>query len=310
MATSNNGKAAAKEREKEERRRRIAERGSDRMALITGKINTLPPQPPSGTSSPRQPHHYQTQSLGNFDKHLDNAEDLLRHLRPQSLSPAFASEYEEEYMGGSENEQDSSTALSRLKHQGGFRYSNFKDYDIQKQLEQQDSEEDNMSKNIDGYENNSGKIKLPLASKAAQMKAALEAKRSKRTGPPKPAPFFSSRELNACIIASETKRALSSLMIAMIVVFCYMISARVEAMRPLYILLITNVTIVLSRLYSEKAKLLEETNGVNEDPVDLQSWGDAVRLLERGLVAYQAIRGIFIDCSIYLVIVVCGVSMV
>ncbi|MED6120060.1 hypothetical protein PIB30_017509 [Stylosanthes scabra] len=290
--------------DKEERRRRITERGSDRMALITGKINSLPPQPPSETSSPRQPHHQQSHSLGEFDRRLENLDDIPRHLRPQSFSPAFASEFEEDNTDGFENELDSSTALSRLKHQGGFRKSNFKNY------EESEKGTPRASKNDDFDDDNNGKTKMPLASRAAQISAALEAKRSEKGGPPKPAPFFSSRELNACIIASETKRALCSMIIALIVVFNYVISSvNVEAMRPLYILLITNITIVLSRLYSQKAKFLEETDSVNEENADLQSWGDAVKLLERGLVAYQAIRGIFIDCSIYLVIVVCGVSL-
>ena len=145
-------------------------------------------------------------------------------------------------------------------------------------------------------------------SKRAQIAAALDTKQLKKPGRLKPAPFFSSRELNACIIASETTRALSSLIIALLVVFFHMISESIAATRPLYILLLTDVTIVLNRLYREKARLLEETEGVEEHG-DGQSWGDAVRLLERGLVAYQAIRGIFIDCSIYIVVVVCGISL-
>ncbi|MED6134131.1 hypothetical protein PIB30_034536, partial [Stylosanthes scabra] len=267
MATSN---------EKEERRRRIAERGSDRMALITGKINALPPQPSSETSSPRQPHHQQSQSLGEFDRRLENIDDIHRHLRPhQSMSHAFAAEFEEDFNVSFEKEQDSSTALSRLKHQGGFRKSNFKDY------EESERDTPRASKNDDNDDNNNGKTKEPLDSRAAKISAALEAKRSETGGRSRPAPFFSSRELNACIIASETKRALCSMIIALIVVFNYKISMNVEAMRPLYILLITNVTIVLSRHYSEKSKLLEETDGVSEENVDLQSWGDAVKLLER-----------------------------
>lgn len=40
---------------REERRRRIAEKGSDRMALITGQIQSLPPSPPPSPQQPRPP---------------------------------------------------------------------------------------------------------------------------------------------------------------------------------------------------------------------------------------------------------------
>lgn len=65
MASNNNGIGG-----KEERRRRIAERGSDRMALITGRINALPPTPTSAASSPIYPRHGQTMSASVFDEYL------------------------------------------------------------------------------------------------------------------------------------------------------------------------------------------------------------------------------------------------
>nr|KYP54212.1 hypothetical protein KK1_000387 [Cajanus cajan] len=90
-----------------------------------------------------------------------------------------------------------------------------------------------------------------------------------------------------------------------------MISKSVFASRPLYILLLTDVTIVLARLHGAKGSVLEETTEEEnvKAPGDGHNWGDAVKLLERGLVAYQAIRGLFIDGSIYLVVVVCGTSL-
>ncbi len=41
-----------------------------------------------------------------------------------------------------------------------------------------------------------------------------------------------------------------------------------------------------------------------------QNWDGAVKVLERGLVAYQSVRAVFIDCSIYMVVVICGLSQV
>jgi hypothetical protein len=42
---------------------------------------------------------------------------------------------------------------------------------------------------------------------------------------------------------------------------------------------------------------------------DGDNWVGAVKLLERGLTVYQAVRGIFIDCSVYLVVVICALSL-
>jgi hypothetical protein len=80
----------------EERRRRITERGSDRMALITGRINALPPTAPS--SSPTYTRHAQSMSVSAFDSHFDN--EIPRHTRPHSLaSSAFVSDFDQDNAG-------------------------------------------------------------------------------------------------------------------------------------------------------------------------------------------------------------------
>jgi len=85
----------------EERRRRITERGSDRMALITGRINALPPTPRSANSSPIHPRHTQSMSVSAFDSHYDKENDHLpHHTRPHSLaSTAFATNFVQDNVG-------------------------------------------------------------------------------------------------------------------------------------------------------------------------------------------------------------------
>ncbi|XP_027344904.1 uncharacterized protein LOC113857288 [Abrus precatorius] len=313
MASNNGGK--------EERRRRIAERGSDRMALITGKINALPPTPPSAVSSPtyrQMPRHGQSLSV---DANSDTTNHLPpRHLRPQSLSSAFTVPYQQY---PSEDRPDAPAPFARLKHQGGFRYASLEHLDIKSDEEPLIQDSETVSEvNNQVSEGDDAKTKSPPAmvraddAKAkpppAMIRTKSEVHETHQLEKPSrhKATFFSSRELNSCIIASETTRALSSLIIALLVVFYYMISENVLASRPLYIVLLTDITIVLTRLYRGKASLLEETERERvEAHGDKQSWGDAVKLLERGLVVYQAIRGAFIDCSIYLVVVVCGTSL-
>ncbi|KAE9616150.1 hypothetical protein Lalb_Chr04g0262681 [Lupinus albus] len=306
MASNNGNNGGVKE----ERRRRIAERGSDRMALITGRINALPPTPNSPTSSPtfRQPPraHSLSYNHSESDNILDD-DHIPRHVRPHSLSPAFYSDYHEDHQigspttrGSAEEKHDASTHSSRLKHQTGFKYSkfdeNFNNLGEGESLIQEDSEGDVGAKT------------KPSSVTSRAQNESLDTKKQKKLVWHK-GTFFSSRELNLSILASETTRAVSSLIIALLVVFFYMISERITGTRPLYIVLLTDITIVLGRLYREKARIFEETEGENvEAPRDGHSWGDAVKLMERGLVAYQAIRGIFIDCSIYIVVVVCGIS--
>ena len=247
MASNNNGG---------ERRKRIVERGSDRMALITGRINALPPSPSSATSSPTLPRH------------------------PQD--------------GGAEDNKHDATNSSRLKHQGGFKNLNFETKNEVEPLLQDSS-------------NTNSKNNKPKSTSSK----SVETNQSKKPRNWRKRTFFSSRELNFSILASENTRALCSMVIAVLVVLSYKIFSRnVFASRPLYIVLVNDVTIVVARIYREKARVLKENQGEMVDAgEDGHSWGDAVKLLERGLVLYQALRGIFIDCSIYLVVVVCCISL-
>lgn len=138
--------------------------------------------------------------------------------------------------------------------------------------------------------------------------------------------FFSSKRLNSSIIVSETTRIFCALIIAFLVVLSYVdyplfgrnivTTESVVASRPLYILLLTDVTIVIARLHLENRRALEDEGGEEQEEEVLRirddghDWTQALRFLERGLVVYQAIRGIFIDCSVYAVVVICGLSLV
>ncbi|KAI4387024.1 hypothetical protein MLD38_004890 [Melastoma candidum] len=60
----------------------------------------------------------------------------------------------------------------------------------------------------------------------------------------------------------------------------------------------------LQRSLAEATK--EEEDGKSPQD-DSQNWDGAVKLLERGLVAY--LSGVFIDCSVYMVIVMCSLCL-
>ncbi|KAF2301294.1 hypothetical protein GH714_022466 [Hevea brasiliensis] len=83
-----------------------------------------------------------------------------------------------------------------------------------------------------------------------------------------PPNFFSSKRINSCIIASERTRANCSLIIAFLVVISYidypmfgldiLSSENFIASRPFYIILLTDVTIVLAQLFRENGNDSEE----------------------------------------------------
>lgn len=128
--------------------------------------------------------------------------------------------------------------------------------------------------------------------------------------------FFSPRQVNSCIISSEVIRSFFAIMIALFVLLSYIDyplfgrnivrSESVLASKPLYILLLMDVTLVFGRLCLEKRGGSNAERVVGREGAD--NWAVAERLLERGLVVYQAIRAIFIDCSVYAVIIICGLS--
>jgi len=213
-----------------------------------------------------------------------------------------------EFAGGSEDKRRAGFSASRLKHQGGFRYAHLENMEF-KTEEKPAKQDSNPITEANNKVSDDGAKVEPSPVPSQPKKSSVQNTRQVKQPPRHKATVFSSRELNYCILASESTRALSSLIIASMVVFYYFISKSVLASRPLYILLLTDVTIVLARLYGGKTIVVEENEREKgKAPGDGHSWGDAVKLLERGLVAYQALRGAFIDCSIYLVVVVCGTS--
>ncbi|OMO66773.1 hypothetical protein COLO4_30382 [Corchorus olitorius] len=172
------------------------------------------------------------------------------------------------------------------------------------------------------------KLPKPRANKDAlsvgernQLKPILHEVSSKVESHQKPSSnqpnFFSSKRLNSCIIASERTRSFCALLISFLVLVSYIDfpligrSQSIIASRPVYIILLTDVTVVLGRMFLNKEGEPEdaEDEKAGSNLTNRQNWTGAVKLLERGLVAYQTIRALFIDFSIYAVVVICGLSL-
>ncbi|CAN6927907.1 unnamed protein product [Brassica oleracea] len=242
--------------DREERRRRIMERGSDRLALITGQLHNVDPSSPSFSSS-----------------------SSTSHQRT----------YSESFMPQTQSEHRQIQESPSLKYQ-------FKE-------EVKPREEPKLSTTH----------QRPIKREPTKPEEA----RSVKTQIQQPRSFFSSKKLNASIISSERSRSLSSLTIAVFVILLPRLnilrSGTILALRPLWLLLLTDCAIVMSHLSMEASGggMSHETEEEvkSKDGSNGENWSDAEKLLERGVVLYQALRGMFIDCSLYMVVVICGASL-
>ncbi|KAI3463344.1 hypothetical protein Pfo_020007 [Paulownia fortunei] len=258
--------------EKQERRRKIISRGTDRMALITGRIQSLDPDPffkSSSFSTPRRDHL------------------PAQHARSSS-EPAAAN--------------DQAPLLQDDHRHGGD--------DTPDTVSRHDNDEE-VSKG-----NDSGGRVSDLQKLEEKEVATLTSDNANL--PEKPLGYLLSsltpNVINFSIISSEDTRVVCSVVLAILVVLSHVNlppnvvkPKSLIAYRPLYVLLLTDVFIVAARLapYTQIRKEDKEKKIVEDE----QNWGGAVKLLELGLVLHQTIRALFIDCSFYLVIVICGLSL-
>lgn len=81
--------------------------------------------------------------------------------------------------------------------------------------------------------------------------------------------------------------------------------------RPLYLVLLTNVTLVMGRLLygdhgSSQRTIGEEHKATSTDEYN---WAEQLsKTLDVGLVAKKVVDAVFMDCSVYAIIVICGLS--
>ncbi|KAJ4896692.1 Uncharacterized protein Rs2_23486 [Raphanus sativus] len=237
--------------DREERRKRIMERGSDRLALITGQVHNFDPSSPSSSSSSSDSHQ-RTFS----ESFMPQAQS--RHLIQES--PSLKYHFKEEVKAREEPK------LSTIVHK-------------------------------------------PIKSEPTEPEEARSVKSQR------PRSSFSSKKLNASIISSERSRSLSSLTIAAFVIllpgFNIIRSDTILTMKPLWLLLLTDCAIVVSHLTMEvsgggSSHEIEEEEVKSKNGNNGEKWSDAEKLLERGVVLYRALRGMLIDCSLYMVVVICG----
>ncbi|XP_039057613.1 uncharacterized protein LOC120200979 [Hibiscus syriacus] len=131
--------------------------------------------------------------------------------------------------------------------------------------------------------------------------------------------FFTPKQISSAIDASGQARLLCSVIVVVLVVLVRLgfplLGNRsiggVISFRPVYFVLLTNITLVMGRLLSgDRVSSRKVIAGENKpSSADDNNWAEQLsKTLEVGLVAKKAIDALFMDCSVYLIIVVCGLS--
>ncbi|XP_022842652.1 uncharacterized protein LOC111366186 [Olea europaea var. sylvestris] len=289
--------------EREARRKRIMEGGSDRLALISGRVHSMDP-----LSSPNS-------FSGQSSTYSTPGDNYRGHAYSESDSGINNTVFFPDHRHGGD---DTSNIQSR--------HDIFDDGDSQVKVTKFEAK----VAEVEQSEVKSVLTPLSAAKPGNEVESSLVATTvSKASYDANAKPFqkpfgnlFSSRtprEINSCIITSENTRVFCSIVIAILVVLshvnfpCKVVKSKsLIAWRPLYVVLLTDLMIVAARLalYVQRGSDKAEQDEEQRFQEDGHNWGSAIKLLEFGLVLHQTVRAVFIDCSFYLVIVVCGLSLV
>lgn len=272
---------------RESRRRRIVDRGSDRLALITGRIQSLPAaDEPSQPPAPRDPD-------------------------PSSLLPpdqsdggtAFETELPKDHQSGDASEtNDGSRGRENMEFTAEKR---------QTSNEHSEAPPLEISENSETYSSSASHQNASRPTVHAEQPSVPQAQRSMSISP---------NQISSAIDSSVTTRLLCSMVVGLLVVLSDIgfpllgnkIIRSILMLRPLYLVLLTNVTLVLAPLVLDKQSTIASTvRGENKIPsANGSDWTDQVgNSLELGFLMMKVMDAVVMDCSVYSVVVVCGLSL-
>ncbi|XP_062024533.1 uncharacterized protein LOC133740601 [Rosa rugosa] len=248
---------------REARRRRILERGSDRLALITGRIQTLP----SSSSSPDPQTQFEDTTNPSSPPPTSDVQDQIAEL-PSEIE---------------ENESDSTLPRSQS-------------------------------------DTNTEALRA-IDTQVQQLLSSLTAQNAPPPPPPSSSenqrrPLFTASGVSSAIAETERTRLLFSVAVAMLVVLVHLgfplmgtsnIVKTLLGFRPLYLVLLTNVTFVLARILG-KQRVSERPGEIRTSAEGIEWVAQLGRAVEIGLVAQKVLDALFMDCAVYAIIVVCGLS--
>ncbi|KAL3500494.1 hypothetical protein ACH5RR_039587 [Cinchona calisaya] len=288
---------------REARRRRIVDRGTDRLALITGQIRALPSDAASDSDQSRATTHSHTASC-------PPSISQLQFPPPPPSTPSESldsSQSEDKAFGALLTNLDTITEASEL-FMSGDRVG-----PIMRKCESSMEADRVSSFDLDGK-----RPSLDVPS-TAQDPRVYESKKDQHFEPISHLhKIFAPKAVKLAISATESTRTLCSLVVAVFVVLAYVGfpvvgSSFVKSFiffRPLYLLLLTNITIVVARLLEERRGFgRPEQQATSHLSVGENGLADQLgNALELGFLLQDVTGALFMDCGIYAITVICGLS--
>ncbi|XP_050126264.1 uncharacterized protein LOC126603454 [Malus sylvestris] len=272
---------------REARRRKIMERGSDRLALITGRIQTLSPSSSLSSSPPPDP------ATHSEDTDLPSRHQIPRTHVPDQI-PVFTPEIEEMWSAPSTVQNESPTSQTETHVPGQIPV---------------------FTPEIEERRSSSSTVQDESPPSTVQNES-----RPSSLSFEKPRLFTASR-ISGAIEASERIRIYISMAIAVLVAFSHLgfpllgskLVKTLMGFRPLYLVLVTNVTLVLARIFdSGQQRHHRVPAGIGEGQTMSGSeyeWAERLgKALGIGLLGKKVLDALFMDCAVYAIIVVCGLS--
>ncbi|WMV42828.1 hypothetical protein MTR67_036213 [Solanum verrucosum] len=123
--------------------------------------------------------------------------------------------------------------------------------------------------------------------------------------------IFAPNKISSAIAASESIRLNFSLVAAILVLVSYNshFFKVVIFFRPLLLLMLTNISIVIARLLAEEAGSQRNQKAAANGIPGAGMVDQIGKALELGLLLQSIMGAVFMDCSIYSITVVCGLSI-
>ncbi|CAL1373501.1 unnamed protein product [Linum trigynum] len=290
MASKSTAAATARDA----RRRKIVERGADRLALIAGRIPSLPSESPPTDSSHQSDSEHLLSDGATVGEPVSQPPSTPPNQieQPQLQKTTDSVSCKDEAFGGAVPEQDL-TAVDSARGQA----ESILDRPVSDEI-------------------SSGRLdQNPTAMGAASGTEQLLRRSTRQRGV-----SMSPSQISSGITASERTRVLCSVAIAILVVSSSLglpllgndIVKGILSFRPLYLLLVTNVTIVLAAILSNNnqrgSAMVDDGAAVLELPSSgSYDWAaQASMALEISFVVKKAVEALLMDVSVYAIIVVCA----
>ncbi|KAJ8773507.1 hypothetical protein K2173_005753 [Erythroxylum novogranatense] len=263
---------------RESRRKRILDRSGDRLAFITGRIQSLPSQSHLPDTSPQPSNSQAPVSFLSCQTSVKDEASVLPDHGP-TIYPGNA---------GSIVEPELNELATRILTSSS------------PTPDAADNEHSSLT----------SMVHQKLVTSASSSEQHVQPMTHKDI-------FVSASQVSSAITATWRSRLVSTVAIALSVIFSHSgfpvlgsnLIKSIISFRPLYLVLLTNLTLVLAHLLSDRQRSI--VRGEDRTPsTEKYEWTDqAGKALEVVLVIRKAMDAIFIDCSVYGIITICGLSV-